>query len=144
MKAFKYAYILALMLYSLLLASDWARADEITLAWDPNSEPDLAGYRLYGQTEGEDSDFRLLATIPLADIDPQAPQHTVFDLMPDTQYRFTITAYNLSGDESGLSNSVCIINGQQCTATFSTTGSGGCFVDGLNTPSVWKNPAPRR
>ena len=27
-----------------LLISVWARAEQVTLAWDANTEPDLAGY----------------------------------------------------------------------------------------------------
>lgn len=142
MQKFSAIYFFALILGSLLLAPGSATADEITLAWDSNSEPDLAGYRLYVQDEGYDTGFLLLVTIPLTDIDPQAPCHTVFDLMPDTQYSFTITAYNQNGDESGLSNTVCVINGQQCTLSLSTSSS-GCFICSVvNTPSVWKNPVP--
>lgn len=128
---------------SLLLSSGWAAADEITLAWDPNSESDLAGYRLYVQEGGGGTGFRLLATIPLADIDHEAPRHTVFDLMADTEYRFTITAYNQNGDESGLSNTVCVINGRQCSVSF-TSSSSGCFISNLNRSSVSKTPAPVR
>lgn len=127
----------------LLLASGWAAADEITLAWDANSEPDLAGYRLYIQEGDGGTGFRLLTTIPLSDIDPEAPRHTIFDLMPDTEYRFTVTAYNQNGDESGLSNTVCVANGRQCTVSFSSSSS-GCFIGSLNTPSALKTPAPVR
>lgn len=126
------------LLCSLLLLPCHAKADEVTLAWDPNSEVDLAGYRLYIQEDDDDSGYRLLIDIALSDIDPQAPDFTVFDLMADTQYRFVITAYNYSGDESGLSNAVCVVNGQQCAAS----SSGGCFLGVLNTPFVWKTPAP--
>jgi chitinase len=132
-----------IIICGLSLSPGWAVADEITLAWDPNSEPDLAGYRLYVQEDDDGAGFRLLATIALTDIDPQAPRHTVLDLMPDTRYRFTITAYNQNGDESGLSNTVCVINGQQCVVS-SSSSSSGCFIGSVNTPSALKTPAPAR
>ena len=120
-------------------------ADQVTLAWDPNSESDLAGYRLYIQDGDADPGYRLLATIPLSDIDSQAPSFSVFELMPATQYRFVVTAYNLNGDESGLSNSVCVSDGRACDAPSSDNGSGGCFLNSLlNIPSAWKTPAPAR
>jgi hypothetical protein len=106
----------------------WAATDEVTLAWDPNSESDLAGYQLYIQEEPHDSGYRLLATIPLADIDALAPSYTVFDLEADTQYRFVITAYNRDGDESGVSNSVCVENGGLCSVYYSTGSASGCFL----------------
>lgn len=119
-----------------------AVAGEITLAWDPNSEADLAGYRLYMQEGAQASGYRLLVDIPLFDIDSEAPSFTIFDLMADTHYYFAITAYNANGDESGFSNSVCVINAQTCAATFSVSSSGGCFLNSLNTPSAWKILVP--
>jgi hypothetical protein len=46
-----------LMFFSVLLAalliSFWARVDQVTLAWDANTEPDLAGYKVhYGTASG--------------------------------------------------------------------------------------------
>ena len=36
-----------------LLISVWARAEQVTLAWDANTESDLAGYRVhYGTASG--------------------------------------------------------------------------------------------
>jgi hypothetical protein len=117
-----------LLITSVLWVPAWAATDEITLAWDPNAEADLAGYRLYIQEGVDDGGYILLVTIPLTDIDPQAPSYAVFDLEADTQYRFVITAYNQNGDESGLSNSVCVENGRQCTVAFSASSPNGCFL----------------
>lgn len=70
----------------------------ITLAWDPNTEPDLAGYRLYYGTApsvyGSSVDVGLVVTY---DVD--------WLTAPGTYY-FAVTAYNTNGQESGYSNEV--------------------------------------
>lgn len=69
-----------------------------TLEWDPNSESDLAGYRMYVGTAsgeyGEPIDVGLTTT------------YTVTGLLPGRTYYFAVTAYNTSGLESGKSNEV--------------------------------------
>jgi hypothetical protein len=122
----------ALLIGAVLRLPAWAATDEVILAWDPNTEVELAGYRLYLAEEDYDSGYRLLATIPLADIDPLAPSCTVFDLETDTRYRFVITAYNQSGAESGFSNSVCVENGGQCSVPLATGSDSGCFLSTLH------------
>ena len=69
----------------------------ITLAWDPNSEPDLAGYKLYiGKSSGN-----YTQTIDLGLVD----QYTIG--MNDTPpFFFALTAYNQKGFESGFSGEV--------------------------------------
>jgi hypothetical protein len=141
----KLSTILTIVFTSLLfIIPVRAVAGEIALAWDPNNEADLAGYRLYMQEGAQASEYRHLVDIPLTDIDSEAPGFTIFDLMADTHYYFAITAYNTNGDESGLSNSVCVINEQTCTATFSASSSSGCFLDLLHTPPAWKSTALTR
>jgi len=39
--------ILVFSIYSCLLCIPHANAASLTLAWNPNSEPDVAGYRVY-------------------------------------------------------------------------------------------------
>jgi hypothetical protein len=139
----KQSTILKIVFTSLLLLIPVdTLAGEVTLAWDSNDEADLAGYRLYMQEGAPASGYSFLTDMPLSDIDPTAPSYSVFDLEADTPYYFVITAYNANGDESGFSNSVCVINGQQCSAAYSTSSSGGCFLETLNTPFAWKIPAP--
>ncbi|MFO7708481.1 MAG: choice-of-anchor U domain-containing protein [Desulfobacterales bacterium] len=92
------------------VASDASAAD-VTLAWDPNSETDLAGYRLhYGAASGSYSvhiDVRNVTT------------YTVTGLTAGQTYYFAATAYNTSGNESGYSNSVSytvpVVNGAPST-----------------------------
>ena len=70
----------------------------LTLAWDQNLEPDLAGYKLYiGK-----SSFEYSQVIDLG----LTTWYTVSILMDGTPFFFTITAYNQKGLESGFSNEV--------------------------------------
>jgi len=74
------------------------KAIDITLAWDHNSEPDLAGYKLY---IGKSS--RNYA--PPIDLG-LTTQYTIRNLIAGTTYYFTLTAYNQKGLESSFSNEV--------------------------------------
>lgn len=71
---------------------------EITLAWDPNTEPDLAGYRLYIGLSSRNYTqvFDLGMTT----------QYTIRNLAYGTVYYFSLTAYNQNGLESSFSNEV--------------------------------------
>lgn len=76
----------------------------IRLAWDPNSEAQLAGYRIrYGTTAGSYTqvlDAGLPATIS------GAVSFTVPNLVAGQQYFFVVTAYDSAGAQSPVSNQV--------------------------------------
>jgi len=78
------------------VADAWAA--DVTLSWDPNVEPELAGYRIYyGTTSGSYS----------VQIDVyNATKYKVTGLMAGKTYYFTATAYDTSGCESGYSSQV--------------------------------------
>jgi hypothetical protein len=72
-----------------------------TLTWEANTEPDLAGYKVYVGTSSGKYDF------------PGSPfkvgkvtTYTVTNLEPNTTYFFAISAYNDNGKESPLSDEV--------------------------------------
>ena len=75
-----------------------ALAAQATLAWDPNTESDLAGYRVhYGTASGSymvHTDVHNVTT------------YTVTGLTAGQIYYFAATAYDASGNESGYSNQV--------------------------------------
>ena len=69
-------------------------SDDATVGfvWSANSEPDLAGYKLYvGTLPGIYSGY--------VDVGP-ATSFQLFDLIPGTTYHFALTAYNSGGLES--------------------------------------------
>jgi hypothetical protein len=71
---------------------------EVNLQWDPNSETNIAGYRIhYGTASGN--------YIHHQDVGKQSTC-TVTELIPGTTYYFAATAYNTSGLESDYSNEV--------------------------------------
>ena len=76
-----------------------AHADTVTLAWDANTESNLAGYKLhYGNTPRSQGAYTHSVTIGIA------TTYTI-SLQPGTYY-FALTAYNNVGNESGYSNEV--------------------------------------
>ena len=85
-----------------ILAVAWfaaaAQAATVTLAWDPNTEPDLAGYKLcYGTTAG--------SYTSVVDVG-KVTTYTISSLADGTTYYFAVMAYSISGGNSGYSNQV--------------------------------------
>jgi hypothetical protein len=93
--------ILSLLFSVLLLLAcppGKALATDITLAWDHNSEPDLAGYKLY--LGNSPRNYPQVIDLGLT------TQFTISDLIDGVVYYFTLTAYNQKGFESSFSNEV--------------------------------------
>ena len=90
----------------------------MTLAWDPNTENDLAGYNVYYGTASRVYD----SVIEVGNI----TSYTVTDLEPETQYYFAITAYDTSGNESDFSVEVSAVpNNVDPTPDIKANGSDG-------------------
>ncbi len=101
---------LALSLLIVSVTAPPLLAADVTLAWDANAEPDLAGYKVYFGTASRT--YGTPITIGTT------TTYTVTGLAPGTYY-FSVTAWNGGGQESGYSNEV--------TAT--VTGSTGCDIN---------------
>jgi fibronectin type 3 domain-containing protein len=84
---------------------NFADAAEVKLAWDANSESDLAGYKVY-QSAYEDMTIPTVSNVPLSTLPNQAaPTFTVTENTDGTYY-FQVTAYDTANNESGFSNKV--------------------------------------
>jgi len=71
-----------------------------TLDWDANTEPDLAGYKIYRSTVSGGSRV-LIGVVPKG-----TTTYTATGLQSGTTYYFVVTAYNTSFGESAFSNEV--------------------------------------
>jgi hypothetical protein len=89
---------IAFLSFSLLLIGQLFAAQSVRLAWDANTESDLAGYVVHYGTASRSytnsSDVGLVTTT------------TVSNLLEGVTYYFAVTAYNTSGLESEYSNEV--------------------------------------
>jgi fibronectin type 3 domain-containing protein len=70
----------------------------INLAWNPNKEPDLKGYKVYYGT----SSRRYGPGIDVGKV----TSYSLTGLVTGTRYYISITAYNTKGRESSFSNEV--------------------------------------
>lgn len=88
------------MALCLILFFGLAQAASVTLTWDPNVEPDLAGYRMYrgGQAGGP---YDLISQGLI-----QTTNYMDSTLAPGAEYHYVCTAVNEAGLESGYSNEV--------------------------------------
>jgi fibronectin type 3 domain-containing protein len=72
----------------------------VTLTWAPNTDSDLAGYKIYRGT-ASGAYGAALATVPAGTLTYQ-----VMGLASNTTYFFVITAYDNAGNESSYSNEI--------------------------------------
>lgn len=75
-------------------------ANGVQLQWDPNAEPDIAGYKVYYAPDSSS-----LAGATPVDVQNQTSA-TISGLDPASNYNFAVTAYNVEGLESSFSNIV--------------------------------------
>jgi len=90
----KYFAIVALV----ALIATVAYAAITNMAWDANTEPDLAGYKMYQSTTGATGPWVLIRTIPKGTLVAASND------LPDGTYHWTLTAFDTAGNESGYSN----------------------------------------
>jgi hypothetical protein len=75
-----------------------AGAGTISLAWDANTEPDVAGYKIYYGTASRSYG----ASVDVGNV----TTYVLGGLTPGQVYYISATAYNTSHDQSGYSNEV--------------------------------------
>ena len=93
---------------------------DVTIAWSPNIESDVEGYKLYyktgfngppyngvGATEGDAP--IIIWTDEL--YNPEQPEFTIHGLNENETYHFVLTAYDIDGYESAYSDEVSFNSG---------------------------------
>ena len=129
---FSSLYLLKFLLLFLMFFSPASIAHclEPSFAWDANTEPDLAGYKVFYRQEGQNYDYNNPAWYGTA------TTCTINGLDDNTTYYFVSRAYDIDGNES--QNSVELAyepeiiedhdGGGISSTTSSSSGGGGCFI----------------
>lgn len=82
---------------AILAIAGIAQAATVQVTWNPNTEPDLAGYKLYhGTASGQYGEPVDVGNVT-GHVMEITPQH-------GATYYFALTAYDTSGNESGYSD----------------------------------------
>ena len=120
--------LLSFFLIAILLVFPYPKGhcSQVTLTWDPNSEPDLAGYDIYYGTASGNYQWK-------TDVG-NVTNYTQTGLNIGVTYYLAATAHNTQGLESGFSNEVvytvpgCTYTISPSSASFSTSGGPGNVV----------------
>ncbi len=108
------------------------RGRKLTLIWNRNAEPDLAGYRIYHSVAvgtAKESNARV-------EINPEHTSH-VFDVNYGRDYFYAVTAVDTAGNESALSAEIMArVLPDTSAVTSDLNGDGRC--DALD-KSIFKN-----
>jgi hypothetical protein len=97
-KKFLLTWSAFLILVSTVLLGQPAWAANVTLAWDPNTQTGVIGYRIYWGT----SSGTYTSSVDVGNV----TTYTVMGLNSGTTYYFVATCYTGTGAESGYSNQV--------------------------------------
>jgi hypothetical protein len=120
------SHILTLSLLAIisifLLTASLCRAAEVTLAWDPNPEPSVTGYRVYYGT----SSYNYSSVINVGNRN----DCTITGLLPGVTYFIAATACSSTGDESNFSGEIvyAVPGTSPSPSGSSGGGGGGCFI----------------
>ena len=124
------------LLLALLMAGT-GQAATVQLEWDPSTDADLAGYRVYYQADSDVLPFQGTGAF-----EGNAPVEggisttaTVSGLDPDRSHYFAVTAYNSTGQESQYSN-VVEIKESIAPSISITSPANGSSMNGLVPVSV--------
>ena len=88
------------MFWLIIFSSGTGLAAQVRLAWDANTEPDLAGYRVFSHKTGDSYDYSSPTWSGTEN------SCTLENLDEGSGYYFVVRAFNTAGVESGDSNEV--------------------------------------
>ena len=87
-----------------VLFAQTAWAANVTLTWDRNQEPDIAGYRIYWGTSSRN--YQNSATVYDSATQPLERYYEVQGLEEGRTYYFAVTAFDLANQESDFSDEI--------------------------------------
>jgi PKD repeat protein len=96
---FFYTFILFTFLFLSIINS--SAATQVAMEWTPNTEPDLAGYRVFCREQSQSYDYANPSW------EGTVPYCTIYDLDETKTYCFVVRAFDTEELESGNSNEVC-------------------------------------
>jgi hypothetical protein len=97
--------VLLILVIFLFLLTGVVFAADVTLEWDPNTETDLAGYKVYQGVES--GNYNKNWTIECGPNDVKCCTYISTDLS-DGSYFWTATAFDKLGNESGFAEEISI------------------------------------
>jgi hypothetical protein len=129
MKKLRFSHILSFcVFFCFLIIPFLASAAVVNLAWDPSTEVDLAGYKIYYGYASGDYDTSI-------DVG-NTTTFQITDLEYNQTYYFASTAYNNSGLESDYSNEIsCTIPTEY---DYNTVTYNPSMEDGETYPDYWQ------
>jgi len=122
-KAIPSSLLLFTALIVFLFPAGIARGFELSFAWNANTQPELAGYKVFYRQKGQNYDYNNPAWDGTENI------CTINDLDDNITYYFVSRAYDIYGNES--ENSVELLyepSSSNSVATTSSISGGGCFI----------------
>ena len=130
-----------------VLHATFCLAQDVTIGWNSNKEPDLEGYVVYRNIGYSGPPYKYDDVLPEDDLaDPLNPRITLTGIQAGTMYYAAVTAYDAAGNESGYSKEICfqIIEKsvKNCTSSAKRAngsgGGGGCFIGSATADPVSK------
>ena len=101
-------------------AAPSGHAAQVTLAWDPNPDPSVIGYRVYYGTLSH-------YYTAVVDVGRQSAC-TLADLLPGVTYFIAATAYSGTGESDFSGEIAYTVPGSPSSPSASSGGGGGCFI----------------
>ncbi len=91
------------LIFSVLFAQA-ASAASVTLTWDRNQEPDIAGYKIYWGTSSRN--YQNSTTVYDSATQPLKKSYNVSGLDEGRTYYFAVTAFDMANQESNFSHEI--------------------------------------
>jgi hypothetical protein len=121
-------FLLAAFISTCSLYALNTHAAQVSLQWDPNTEPDLLGYKVYYGSSSRSYQFN-------NDVGNKTTC-TVSNLEDGKAYYFAVTAYDASGNESTYSGEVVYNSPPSCTYSISSSSQSFSSSGGTGAVSV--------